>query len=126
MASECGPRPAQPEISGADLFDFKMDIKSPGFYSFFLRLYLFIHERHTTERGRNIGRGRSRLCMGSQMWDSIPGPQDHDLSRRQKLNHRASQVPPLDFILWSTAVISEAVADAGLIFFFFLMLDLKT
>ena len=30
----------------------------------FLRFYLFIHERHT-ERGRDIGRGRSRLPWGA-------------------------------------------------------------
>ena len=28
-------------------------------------------------RGRDTGRGRSRLHAGSPMWDSIPGPQDH-------------------------------------------------
>ena len=58
----------------------------------FLKIfYLFIHERRT-ERGRETGRGRSRLPLGSPMQDSIPGPWDHDLSRRQKLNHRATQV----------------------------------
>ena len=31
--------------------------------------------------------------MGSPMWDSIPGPWDHDLSQRQMLNYRATQVP---------------------------------
>ena len=55
--------------------------KSPEFlsgfiYLFFKRFYLFIHERHR-ERGRDIGRGRSRLHAGSPMWDSIPGLQDH-------------------------------------------------
>ena len=30
---------------------------------------------------------------GSPMWDSIPGPQDHDQSQRQTLNHRVTQVP---------------------------------
>ena len=59
---------------------------------FFLRFYLFIHERHR-ERGRDIGRGRSRLPVGSPMWDSIPGPQDQDLSQRQTLNHRATRAP---------------------------------
>ena len=34
---------------------------------------LFIHERRS-ERGRDIGRGRSRLPMGSLMRDLIPGP----------------------------------------------------
>ena len=41
----------------------------------FLRFYLFIYERHR-ERGRDIGRGRSRLHAGSPMRDSIPGPRD--------------------------------------------------
>ena len=44
-----------------------------------------------TERGRGIG--RSRLPMGNPMWDSIPGPQDHNLSQRQTLNYWATQVP---------------------------------
>ena len=35
-----------------------------------------------TERGRDIGRGRSRLPMGSLMQNSIPGPWDHTLSQR--------------------------------------------
>ena len=30
-----------------------------------------------TERGRAIGRGRSRLLTGSPMWDLIPGPGSH-------------------------------------------------
>ena len=38
------------------------------------------------ERGKDIGRGRSRLPAGSPMWDSIPGPQDHALSQRRRIN----------------------------------------
>ena len=53
---------------------------------FFLIFYLFIHERHR-ERGRDIGRGRSRLPKGSLVQDSIPGSQDHHLSQRQRVNH---------------------------------------
>lgn len=47
------------------------------------KFYLFIHERQT-ERG------------GSGTWDSIPGPQDHDPSRRQipnRLSHPAPLCP---------------------------------
>ena len=40
--------------------------------------------RHT-HRGRDTGRGRSRLLVGSLMWNLIPGLQDHTLS--QRLNH---------------------------------------
>ena len=43
-----------------------------------------------TERGRDVGRGRSRLPAGSLMWDSIPGPWDYAQSQRQMLNHRAT------------------------------------
>ena len=31
------------------------------------------------ERGRDTGRGRSRLHAGTPTWDSIPGLQDHAL-----------------------------------------------
>ena len=55
------------------------------FFSFFKRFYLFNHKRHR-ERGRDIGRGRSRLPEGSSVWNSIPEPWDHDRSQRQMLN----------------------------------------
>ena len=45
-------------------------------------IYLFIRD---TERGRDTGRGRSRLPAGCLMQDSISRPQDHDLSQRQTL-----------------------------------------
>ena len=44
-----------------------------------------------TQSSRGIGRRRSRLPVGRLLRDSIPGPQDHDLSQRQTdaqpLNH---------------------------------------
>ena len=40
-----------------------------------------------TERGRDIGRRRSRLSAGGLMQDWTPGLQDHDLNGRQMLNH---------------------------------------
>ena len=43
------------------------------------------------ERGRDTGRGRSRLPTGSPTWDSIPGPQGHALNWRQALNSWAPQ-----------------------------------
>ena len=52
---------------------------------FFFEFYLFIHERQRWG-SRDIGRERSRLHAGSPMWDSIPGLQDHALSRRQAPN----------------------------------------
>ena len=59
------------------------------FYHFFkILFYLFMRD---TERCRDTGRGRRRLPVGSLMWDSIPGPRDHDLSQRQTLNHWTTQ-----------------------------------
>ena len=46
---------------------------------FFLRSYLFIHERHRDRERQDTDRGRSRLPAGSLMKDSIPGLQDQAL-----------------------------------------------
>ena len=41
-----------------------------------------------TERGRDKGRGRSRLPVGSLMLNLMPGPGDHDLAEgTQLLSH---------------------------------------
>ena len=47
------------------------------------------------ERGRDTGRGRSRLHAGSLMWDLIPALWDHALSQRQMLSHPG--IPPGEF-----------------------------
>ena len=58
----------------------------------FLKTILFIYSWETQrERGRDTGRGRSKLHAGSPMWDSIPGLQDHTLGWRQVLNHQVTQ-----------------------------------
>ena len=44
-----------------------------------------------TEKRQDTGRGRSKPLSGSPMWDSIPEPRDHVLSRTQMLNHWATQ-----------------------------------
>ena len=48
------------------------------FFKDFIYLFMRIH-REERERGRDTGRGRSRLQAGSPMWDSIPELQDHAL-----------------------------------------------
>ena len=55
-----------------------------------------IHERHT-ERGRDTGRGRSRLPAGSRCGT---GSQDPALSRRQTLHHWTPRCPLLIFRAW--------------------------
>ena len=45
---------------------------------FFLKIYLFMRDTER-ERGRDTGRGRSRLHSGSPTWNLIPDPQDHAL-----------------------------------------------
>ena len=57
-----------------------------GSLGFFIYKDFIIHERHR-ERGRDTGRGRSRLLLGNSMWDLIPGLRDHHLSGRETLNH---------------------------------------
>ena len=46
-----------------------------------------------TEKGRDIGRGKSGLLAGSLMQDSIPGPWDHALSQRQMLTAEPPRCP---------------------------------
>ena len=67
----------------------------PEYYTYvslFLRFYLlkkkdlmysFMRDR---ERGRDTGRGRSRLPVGSPMQDLVPELWDQALSQRQTLN----------------------------------------
>ena len=64
---------------------------------FVLRFYLFIHERQR-ERGRDIGRERSRLLTESPMQDSIPGPGScpEPKADAQPLSH--SVVPTATFL----------------------------
>ena len=68
---------------------------------FLKRFYLFIwHRERQRERGEWVCTGRQREkqapCWSrSPMQGSIPGPQDHDLSRRHMFNWMgATQVPP--------------------------------
>ena len=47
---------------------------------FFFKIFIYLFMRDTEgQRGRDTGRGRSRLHAGSPMWHSIPGLQDHAL-----------------------------------------------
>ena len=68
---------------------------------FFKYLFIYSWETHRErengwkrERGRDTGKGRSRLHAGCPMWDSIPGLQDHTPGQRQALNHWATQGSP--------------------------------
>ena len=57
-------------------------------YFLFLKIDLFIYDRHRRERerGRDTGGGRSRLHAESPTRDSIPELQDCALGQRQVLN----------------------------------------
>ena len=57
---------------------------------FFSLKILFIYSWEI-QRGRDMGRGRSRLHAGSPVQDSIPELQDHTLGRRQTPNRWATQ-----------------------------------
>ena len=62
------------------------DMEGVHFWPFFFKDFIDLLMRDT-ERGRDTGRGRSKVPMGSLMWDLIPGPRDHTLRQRQMLNH---------------------------------------
>ena len=59
---------------------------STSFIYLFFKAFIYLFMRDT-ERGRDTGRGRSRLHAGSPTWDSIPGPWGYTLGRKQTLNH---------------------------------------
>ena len=65
-------------------------------FIFFLRFYLFIHQRHI-EKGRDIGRGGGRLPVGLDA-GLDPWTWDHTLSWRQILNHWATQASLYHFL----------------------------
>ena len=69
------------EHVGAPYPSFYYSLSTFSLFFFFLKIfiYLFIHER-----GRDIGRGRSRLLEGSLMQDSIQELWDHTMSQRQR------------------------------------------
>ena len=58
-------------------------------------IYLFMRHREG-ERGRNTGRGRSRLHAGSPTWDSILGLRDQALGWRR---HQTAESPGCPYLL---------------------------
>ena len=61
---------------------------------FFLKILFIYSWKKERERGRDTGRGRSRLHAGSRMQDSIPGPQDHALGWRRRWTAEPPRDPP--------------------------------
>ena len=72
---------------------FKKNSKSKIFF----KIYLFIHGRYRLrERGRDIGRGRSRLLEGCPIY--------HDPNWRQAPNHWATQASQKSKIFYITNI----------------------
>ena len=65
------------EMTGAQYGPSAWHLVNTFLLDFKIFICLFMSD---TERGKDTGRGRSRLHAGSPMWDSIPGPWDHALS----------------------------------------------
>ena len=63
----------------------QLSIQQNPYECFVFKDFIYLFMRHR-ERGRDVGRRRSRRPMGTHsipmtpVWDSIPGPRDHDLS----------------------------------------------
>jgi len=65
-----------------------VDIRFCFCFCFFLKiLFIYLREREWDRESMRGGKGQGEkqtpCWAGSPMWDSIPGFQDHDLSRRQ-------------------------------------------
>ena len=91
------------------------------FSSVYIYIYLkilFIHDRHT-ERGRDTGRGKSRLLTRSPVQDSTPGPgsRPEPKADAQPLSHPG--VPSLQFnkhllyARYSTALRADKFRSVG-------------
>ena len=74
-------------------------------------MYLFMRD---IERGRDPGKERSRLPVGSPMWDSIPGPQDHDLSHDKFCSYIRFLNRPQLYLLRTGGLFSELCKTEGL------------
>ena len=77
-------------------------------FKFFKKDFICSWETHT-QRGRDTGRGRSRLPIESSMRESIPG--SSHLSQMQVINHWATQAA-LDFL--RNANLTSVFTDSGL------------
>jgi len=67
-------------------------------FLFFWILFIYLRERdrdRESTRGEERERQAPRRAGGSPMWDLIPGPRDHDLSRRQLLNQLSHPSAPV-------------------------------
>ena len=71
-------------------------MRSLFFFKDFIYLFMIDSQR---ERGRDTGRGRSRLHAGSPTWDSIPGLQDHALGWRRRWTTGPPGLPTFIIIL---------------------------
>ena len=93
LAPYSNPPPAHAHVLALSLSFKKLIL----FFSFFLFLrYLFIWEREWERERENMREGRVRRRrlpseQGAHLWDSILGPQDHDMSQRQSLNQLSHQ-----------------------------------
>jgi len=69
-------------------------------FFFFLRFYVFIWQQereHTFKQGKRQAEGEAGSLLCST-WGSIPGPWDHDPSRRQMFNRLSHPSAPKPFI----------------------------
>ena len=96
--------PSQYDIESQTLISCASQILQKWYYFILFYKILSIYSWEA-QRERQRHRGRSRLPVGSPMWDLIPGPWDHDLSQRQTLNHGATHVAqwcPVMFLIQMT------------------------
>ena len=94
-------------VLSSDIRDLKMSIEIKEVdrdliwgWNFFFKDFIYLFMRDTErEKGRDIGRGRSRHPTGSPMWDSIP---DHGIMPWAKGRHSTTEPPrhPFNYIFF--------------------------
>ena len=87
-------------------------LSQPGnpFSTILKKIYLFTHETQR-ERGSDIVGGRSRLPIGSLMWDWILELQDHALSQRQTPYRWATRTSRKSILKWKDRSVTKWPCD---------------
>ena len=63
-------------------------------FVFFKILFIYLRASTSGGEGQKARENQTSCWAGSPMWGLIPGPQDHDLSRRRHPTNWDTQVPP--------------------------------
>ena len=76
-------KPGSEEIRLCNFINSRTERQTGSVRLFLKRVCLFIHKRHREREGQRHRKKENQAPCGELIRDSIPGPQDHDLSQRK-------------------------------------------